>query len=115
LGYLGAGGCFHAYRVARHEEDSQEYVAKVLRFPELLEQARWAFNVLNVLDHPNIIRAFDVRTAPESSSHLLEKYVPGKSCRDIIAQGRTAAPDGSFAGEGAGATFFMLYGWAEGP
>ncbi|MGQ9687928.1 MAG: protein kinase domain-containing protein [Desulfobaccales bacterium] len=89
LGYLGAGGCFHAYRVARHEEDSQEYVAKVLRFPELLEQARWAFNALNVLDHPNIIRAFDVRTAPESSYHLLEKYAPGKSCRDIIAQGRT--------------------------
>ncbi|MBW2135568.1 MAG: protein kinase [Deltaproteobacteria bacterium] len=92
LGYLGTGGCFHAYRVARHEEDSQEYVAKVLRYPELLESARWAFNALSVLDHPNIIRAFDVRTAPESSYHLLEKYVPGKSCRDIIAQGRTSAP-----------------------
>lgn len=91
LSYLGAGGCFYAYRVAKHEEDSQEYVAKVLRFPELLETARWAFNALSVLDHTNIIRVFDVRTAPESSYHLLEKYAPGKSCRDIISQGRPPA------------------------
>ena len=91
LGYLGTGGCFHAYRVAKHEEDSKDYVAKVLRYPELLESARWAFNALSALDHPNIIRAFDIRTAPDSSYHLLEEYAHGKSCRDLITQGRISA------------------------
>ena len=29
LAYLGTGGCFHAYRVATHADDTLEYVAKV--------------------------------------------------------------------------------------
>jgi hypothetical protein len=77
LAYLGTGGCFHAYRVANYADDTQEYVAKAVRYPELLETARRSFAALSALDHPNIIRAFDVRARTDAPYHLLEVYAPG--------------------------------------
>ena len=91
LGYLGTGGCFHAYRVAKHSDDSQEYVAKVIRYPELLDTARRAFGTLNAIDHPNIVRAYAVDIRPDAPYHLLEVYAPGTTARDRIAEGRTSA------------------------
>lgn len=87
LQYLGMGGCFHAYRVAKSTDDSQEYVAKVLRYPDLLDTARREFNALSALEHPNIIRAIEVRARADAPYHLLEVYAPGRSVRDIIAKG----------------------------
>lgn len=78
LAYLGTGGCFHAYRVATHADDTREYVANVVRYPELLETTRRSFAALSALDHPNIIRAFDVRVRPDAPYHLLEVYAPGR-------------------------------------
>ena len=91
LGYLGTGGYFHAYRVAKHSDDSQEYVAKVIRYPELLDTARRAFGTLNAIDHPNIVRAYAVDIRPDAPYHLLEVYAPGTTARDRIAEGRTSA------------------------
>ena len=91
LGYLGMGGCFHAYRVTSHADDTQEYVAKVVRYPELLDTARRAFSALNALDHPNIVRAYEVRARADAPYHLLEVYAPGRTARDVIAEGRAPA------------------------
>jgi serine/threonine protein kinase len=91
LGYLGMGGCFHAYRVASSIDDTQEYVAKVVRYPELLELAQREFAVLSRLDHPNIIRVYDVSFRVDAPYHLLEVYASGQPARDVVAKGPSQA------------------------
>jgi len=89
LAYLGTGGCFHAYRVAKNIDDTQEYVAKVVRYPELLEIARREFSALSAIDHTNIIRAYEVSVRADAPYHLLEVYAQGETARDFIARGPT--------------------------
>lgn len=89
LGYLGSGGCFHAYRVAQQGDDTREYVAKVIRYPELLKTASRSFAALNNLDHPNIAAALEVSLRPDAPYHLLESYAALKTAKDFIIKGPT--------------------------
>jgi serine/threonine protein kinase len=84
---LPSGGCFHVYLVRSEESDGEPYVAKVIRFPELLVQARREFLALAQLDHDNIVKALEVRERVDAAYQLLERFVPGPTLHDIIAEG----------------------------
>lgn len=90
--YLGCSGNFHAYCVVAKNDDSQLYVAKVVRYPELLKTASRELKALNGLKHRNIVEACDVRVRPEAPYHLLEVYVQGETVRDIVAEKGRQAP-----------------------
>jgi serine/threonine protein kinase len=108
LGYLGAGGCFHVYKVASRADDSHEYVAKVVKFPELLSTARREFQVLSSLEHRNIIKAEEVSMMVDAPYHLLESYAPGLTAAEYISQGSTEAVQvAKWAAELADALVYM--------
>jgi serine/threonine protein kinase len=108
LGYLGAGGCFHVYKVAKRSDDSREYVAKIVKFPELLNTARREFQVLNSLEHRNIIKAEEVSIMADAPYHLLESYAPGRTAAEYVAEGPTDAMQvAKWAAELADALVYM--------
>lgn len=91
LAYLGSGGSFHVYKVARNSDDSKEYVAKVVRSPELLATARQEFAALNNIEHRNIASAEEVSLRPEAPYHLLEPYIPGEMVSELVSRGRSSS------------------------
>ncbi len=97
LGYLGSGGMSSVY-LAEHTLMRRKQAIKVLPKKRVgdasyLDRFRLEALATAALDHPNIVRAYDIDN--EGDVHyLVMEYVPGRDLQSMVnAQGPLAYPD----------------------
>jgi serine/threonine protein kinase len=86
---IGVGGMGVVYR-ARHDIIDSEYALKVLA-PELVNEKNWQrfiteARALARLDHPNIVKIFNMGVQGEHCLYYVMELLPGRSLADRIAE-----------------------------
>lgn len=83
-----AASVYHCAPVSKPGPLSGELCAKVTKHeddPLLLEAARTEFKILQMLDHPGIVKAHDFFEGTFASTLVLD-FVPGKNLDELVSQ-----------------------------
>ncbi|MCU7728915.1 serine/threonine protein kinase [Actinoplanes sp. KI2] len=84
IALLGAGGMGRVYR-AHDELLDREVAVKCVRAPAVRDTVREARAAAR-LDHPHVIRIFDVVQA-DGRSWIIMEYVPSRSLHEVVSEG----------------------------
>lgn len=81
---LGRGGAAWTYLV-RDSHQMKRYVAKVLRHQDepFVDGIRREFGLLQMCNHPALVKVFEVATRETSPYHLLLEYCEGEAMEDV--------------------------------
>ncbi len=96
-----AEGAFGAVWRAVDEQTGVHRALKVLKTDDPQQRARMMLEGKHqhALDHPNIVRVFDILELPEGPALVLE-LVEGPSLADLLQMRPLDAPEARFVGEG---------------
>lgn len=96
LGVLGAGGMGQVF-LAEHTLMRRRSALKVLpksltADPSAVERFLREARAIAALDHPNIVRAYDIDTTDETLHFLVMEYVEGVSLHELVGRWGPVAP-----------------------
>lgn len=75
------GGFARVYKAHRQDKPDEVVALKVVRNGKLSSVQR-ELDILQTLNHPNIVKIFDAGNLPNGDAYLVMEYVPGPTLRD---------------------------------